>query len=55
MEHRIFWEGGYSLVSFLWGGGETVCFRDTGWLFGAARGLEALDLGAEMWCGHFVI
>ena len=29
------------------GGWETVCFREIGWLFGAARGLEAPDLGAE--------
>ena len=33
----------------------TVCFRKLGWLFGAARGLEALDLGAETRCRSFVI
>ena len=42
----IFQEGGLSLVSFLWGGER---LREIGWLFGAARGLEAPDLGAE--CG----
>lgn len=36
-------------------GWESVCFREIGWLFGAARGLEALDLGAEMRCGLYVI
>ena len=39
----IFQEGGHNLVGW-WG---TICFRRIGWLFGAARGLEALDLGAE--------
>ena len=42
-----FREGGHSLVSFLRG-----LFQEEsdGW-FGTARGLEALDLGAEMRCG----
>ncbi len=37
-------------LSAFWGGGglrDSVCFREIGWLFGAARGLETLDLGAE--------
>ena len=43
----IFQEGGHSLVSFEWGGGGGIVSGKIRWSFGAARGLEALDLGAE--------
>lgn len=42
----IFQEGGHSLVSFGWGGGGLFVSERIRWLFGTARGLEALGLGA---------